>query len=64
MQVNTYHIMNQGQIQPVSLGGGAVSVIFGSQVSLQVHYCEMKYTSKHCCDKTTDNKLSLYPGFF
>ena len=29
----------QGRIQPVSLGG-AMLVIFGSQVSLRVHYCE------------------------
>ena len=29
----------QGRIQPVSLGG-AISVIFGSQVSSPVHYCK------------------------
>ena len=30
----------QGRIQSVSLGGGAISVIFGSQVSWRVHYCK------------------------
>jgi len=30
---------NQGRIQPVSLGG-AISAIFGSQVSFRVHYCK------------------------
>jgi len=30
---------NQGRIQPVSLRG-AISVIFGSQVSLRVYYCK------------------------
>ena len=30
----------QGQIQAVSLGGGAISVIFASEVSLPVHYCK------------------------
>jgi len=29
----------QGRIQPVSLGGD-ISVIFGSQVLLRVHYCK------------------------
>jgi len=28
----------QGRIQPVRLGG-AISAIFGSEVSLRVHYC-------------------------
>ena len=51
----------QGLIQPVSLGG-AISVIFGIQVSSRVHYCirEMKYTSQHCCDKTMDGQMALY----
>jgi len=31
--------VDQGRIQPVSLGG-AISVIFCSQVSLRVHYCK------------------------
>jgi len=30
---------SQGLIQPVS-SGGAISIIFGSQVSLQVHCCK------------------------
>jgi len=52
--------LTQGRIQPVSLGG-AISVIFGSQVSLRVHSVkEMKYTSQHCCDKTVDGKMALY----
>ena len=32
-------LQKQGRIQPVSLGR-AISMIFGSQVSLQVHYCK------------------------
>jgi len=31
---------DQERIHPVSLGGGAISVTFGSQVSLLVHYCK------------------------
>jgi len=32
---------NQEQIQPaVRLGVGAISIIFGSKVSLRVHYCK------------------------
>ena len=34
-----HSISEPGRIQPVKLGG-AVSVIFGSQVSLRVHYCK------------------------
>jgi len=31
--LETRHIIYQVQIQPVRLGGGAISVIFGSQLS-------------------------------
>jgi len=24
----------------------------------------MKYTSQHCCDKTVDDKMALYPVLF
>jgi len=47
---------------PVNLVG-AISIIFGSQVSLQVHYCktdEVGYTSQHCCHKTMDDQIALY----
>jgi len=43
--------------------GGAISVIFSSQVSLRVHCCkrdEIASTSQHCCDKTMDAKMALY----
>ena len=38
LHLHTPH--RQGRIQPVSLGGGAISVIFGSQVSVgsQVYF--------------------------
>jgi len=39
----------QGWIQPVSLGG---SVIFGSQVSLQVHYCKNTAVTKQWTTKS------------
>ena len=39
--VYKHYVSNQGRIQPVSLRRrGAISVIFGSQVLLQVHYCK------------------------
>jgi len=50
----------QGRIQPVSLGG-AISVIFGSQVLLRVHHCktdEVQYTSQYYCDTTMDGKTA------
>jgi len=56
-----YHC-TQGWIQPVILGW-AVSAIFGSRVSLRVHYWkrdEVAYTSQHCYDKTLDGKTALY----
>jgi len=31
---------HQGRIQSVSLGWGEISVIFGSQILLRVHYCK------------------------
>ena len=34
-----YLVWYRGRIQPVSLGG-AISVMFGIQVSLRVHYCK------------------------
>jgi len=42
----------------VRLGGGAISVIFGSQVSHNSFGTvrEMKHTSQHCCDKIMDKK--------
>ena len=51
----------QGQIQPVTLGGGTISVIFRSQVyNSFTTVRETKYTSQHCCDKTMDdNKMDL-----
>ena len=51
---------SDGRIQPGSLAG-AISVIFGSQVSLRVCYCkrDFKYTSQHCCDKTMVVKMAL-----
>jgi len=33
------HTWMQGRIQPVSLGGGAIWGLFGSQVFLRVHCC-------------------------
>ena len=33
-------LLDQEQIQPVRLGGGAISVIFGRQVRSRVHYCK------------------------
>jgi len=46
---------------PASKPRGAISVIFGSQVSLRFDYCKrMKYTSQHCCAKTMDDKMALY----
>jgi len=36
---NDADIYEQGQIQPVRLWG-AIAVIFGSQVSIRVHYCK------------------------
>jgi len=35
----TFWFSLQGRIQPGSLGG-TISVIFGSQISLRVHYCK------------------------
>jgi len=51
----------QGRIQPVSVGGKAISVIFGSQVSLRIHYCKTDevYFTVHCCDKALDSKIAL-----
>jgi len=48
---------------PASQVRGTISVIFGSQVSLLVHYCkrdDILYTSQHCCGKTTEHKTVLY----
>jgi len=41
--------------------GGAISVIFGNQVSLLVHYSKRdEVSSQHFCDKTMDEKMALY----
>jgi len=34
------HSMYKWRIQPEKQEGGAISVIFGSQISLRVHYCK------------------------
>ena len=48
-----WHTKCQGRIQQVSLGGGAISVILGSQVLWRVHYRNREvYFKKYCCDKT------------
>jgi len=39
MRQNRHYHLYQGRIQPVGLGG-EILVIFGSQVSLRVHYCK------------------------
>jgi len=33
--------MSTSGVDPTSKVGGAISVIFGSQVSLRVHYCKI-----------------------
>jgi len=48
--------VEQGRIQPVSLGW-AISVTFGSQVTLRVHYFKR---DEVCCDKTMEGKKALY----
>jgi len=51
----------QGRIQPVRLGGGAISVTLG--VTSQYEFItvrEMKYASQHCFDKAIDGKMTLY----
>ena len=41
--------------------GGAISVIFGSQVSYRFStVIRKKHTSQHCCNKTMDDKMALY----
>ena len=43
-------------------GTGAISIIFGSQVSQWLRYTvnEMKYISQQCCDKSMDERMALY----
>jgi len=49
----------QGRVQPVRLTG-AVSVLFGSQVSWRGHYCKRdEHTSQRFCDKTTGRQNGL-----
>jgi len=51
-------------VDPASKVRGAISVIFGSQVSLRLRCCKrVKYTSQHCCVKTMDDKMALYREF-
>ena len=57
--------INQGRTQPVTLGGGAISVI----LDIVKSHCglitvrEMKYTLQHGCDKTMDDKMTLHAVF-
>jgi len=57
-------VLTPGWFQPMRLGG-AISVIFVSQVSLQVHYfkrdeVQAYSTSQHFCGKTINDKIALY----
>jgi len=51
---------------PASQCRGATTAIFGSEVSIGVHYCKRdevgsrSYASQHYCDKTMDGKMALY----
>jgi len=50
---------------PASKVRGAISVIFGSKSRYRFTIVkEMKYTSQHCCDKTTDSSMALYREWF
>ena len=45
----------------MGLGGQTISMIFGSQTHNGFAIVrEMKDTSQHCCEKTMDDKMSLY----
>ena len=62
-EVKSNNHWQQGRIHLVRLGGAAISVIFGSQVSIRDGFTTvrgMQYTSKRCCDKTMDGKIALY----
>jgi len=61
LQLNKHNNYNffQSWPDPASNFRGAISVIFGCQVSLNVHYFKRDYTSKHCCDKKLDDKMAL-----
>jgi len=52
-------LMHSGA-DPASKVRGAISVIFGSQVSARFHYCKRdEYTYQHCCEKTIYDKFAL-----
>jgi len=51
--------LQQGRIQSVWLEG-AISMILGDKShNVLATVREIKYTSKHCCNKTMDDKMTL-----